>query len=129
MELGSNQAAFAVALKSGKYPQGYGHLESPNDFCPLGVYGQITGCNPSGTAYLEKDWRRLGLRSSSGALKVSAEELLAYYPDLPVSEIVRYTKGTGNFSIAILNDSYKVPFAVLGDMIEKHPEWFFNFPA
>lgn len=101
-----------MALRSGKYPQGKGHLKGigSGGYCPLGVACEISGLGR---------WRAMGL--------VLAFILKNDFAATQLPEAVRkhygfksrYPKTKDGKSIVSLNDDERLPFEQIAEIIEQ----------
>ncbi len=113
------------ALRSGEYEQGFGRLRSEDDeYCVLGVLCDVA--NPQGWVQLEEKWfyttgdkihtttfafEKMGLRYPS-----VEGYLVASYPEM-------VAPNSSRVSLVSLNDTSKLPFSAMADIVEKSPYW------
>ena len=90
------------ALRSGKYKQTKGILKNSKGFCCLGVLCEINqNAKPNALNDSISNFRKMGLRSSTGELQDYAPQEWDYPP-----------------SLAELNDEYKYNFQEIADVIQ-----------
>ncbi len=104
------KALWTTALRSGKYPQGIGRLNSNNRFCCLGVLCELA----VEAKVCEKEEYRSAYATYSGhggLLPKSVEEWAGLTASTPTIDEVTLT---------YYNDSLKFTFNQIADLIEKH---------
>lgn len=122
MELGKNQKKWVEALKSGKFKQGRNKLDDLNEgehyYCCLGVACVIA--EEEGVEVTKVEGRFLGL-------SLASQPEVANWLDI-YNELGNSKKSLLEMSLSELNDSSRITFKQIADIIEQEPENYFNSP-
>lgn len=116
-----NIAKWVAALRSGEYEQGRAALRRGNDFCCLGVACDISGVGEwedmrTGVGmffYRTEKGSRIG---NSATLPAAVSRWLGIDTDNP--KLKYGLTGPSSLPASVLNDSHKLPFSEIADLIE-----------
>lgn len=133
--LGPNQRALVNALRSGKYVQGYLAMKQvcgdgvTSSYCCLGVAADIQegttwekGLSDEVYVVVDPDGN-----SNGTALTFGLAEKYALYTE--TGQVTPKASDKNIVSLMYSNDSKRMSFNEIADMLEKHPEWFFTREA